>query len=145
MSDYEPSKVSVILQAIQTGESVIASGFAPDSRVTVSPVEDDVTMHVGSDGEGAFTLSANDAAEITLTLMQTADLNDWLSDLVRRQKQLGTGALRVTIKDLRGRSLHHAPKARIQGDPEAEYGAEVGNREWTLLAPKCKNHTGGNF
>ena len=143
MTDYNSKKVDVVLTDIETGASIIASGFAEGSRVSVAKGSDAVTVTIGSSGEGAFNFSNDESGTITIHLLQTSSTNDFLSSQYELQELNGGGMMEVMVKDNNGRSLHYAPKARIQKMPDSDYEEEVGDRQWVLVCLKIKDYIGG--
>lgn len=144
MPSYNSKDVSVILRAKKTGEPFIAKGFADGARVNVVKNSEAASVTVGTDGGWCFNLMNDESGVITLSLLQSSATNDYLSTQANLQKLLGEGVLEVTVKDNRGRSLHHCAEARIEKIPDSAYEEEVGAREWNLLCPEIEDFVGGN-
>ena len=95
--------------------------------------------------EVARSLSNNPLHNIALTLQQTSDTNDYLSDLLNRDRASGGGGVvPMQVLDLRGTSLFAASQAWVVNWPTIENGSTVGEREWTLAAVATEIHVGGN-
>jgi hypothetical protein len=134
---YDSDRVLVLFAGIPV------EGFAPDSRVTITPNSDSFTQQVGSSGEVVFSRTNNNTYTVTFHLMQTSASNAALSaihnlDLVTRA---GVGPL--MIKDLEGTTLFTA-LGRIVAFPEQSFGPEAGTREWKLMTADAANFVGGN-
>ena len=139
MSTYDPKKVKVIV-----GTSEVL-GFASGTFVEVERQEDAVNLHVGTQGEYAWALNRNRSGTVTLTLLQTAQSNDVLQALATADEQSGTGARPFRLEDLNGRTLVSSKEVRVQRPATVGYGAEVGPREWVLLAGELEITVGGNL
>lgn len=141
MTDYNSNRVSVILREKRTGRVHAASGFASDSRVEVDEANDDITIQKGSDGEYTFSHSNDDQGSMAMTLMQQSDTNDFLDDMLQKQKRVGAGKISILVKDNNGRSLHRAAEARVAGPPAAPYDKEAGSREWNIKVPEWNENS----
>lgn len=138
---YDPDQVTIVF-----GATIIGSGWADGTFVSVEQDEDAFSLYVGTDGEGTRAKSNNASATITFTLAQSALANDLLSaqynlDLLTPG---GVGVVPLLVKDGSGRSLFAAESAWIQKPPRAEYGREVGTREWTIRTDSLVQFHGGN-
>jgi hypothetical protein len=99
---------------------------------------------VGADGEATRSKSNNNAATVTLRLMQTSDMNDILTSYYQADKLANNGKFPLMIKDNSGRSLHVAEQAWVQKLPAVNYGAEAGPREWVIRTGELVSTVGGN-
>ncbi len=135
---YNPKKVLVSFAGR------ILTGFADGSFITVSRNGDSFTLAVGSDGEAARAANADRSGTVALTLMQTSQSNDQLSNLLATDElsNLGTGAL--FIKDASGRTLVSAVEAWIRKPADVEFSKELGGREWTFETGNLEIFAGGN-
>ena len=135
---FSPKKVIV------TFGGRILTGFADGSFVTAERESDAFTKVVGADGEAARVASANRSGKVTVTLMQTSDSNDYLSQIAAADElsQASTGAL--FIKDASGRSLVTAGEAWIMKVPNAEFAKDLGSREWVFESGDLQITNNGN-
>lgn len=138
-SVYDPKRVIVTV-----GGSPIL-GFASGTFIEVERSEDAVNLMVGTQGEYAWALNRNKSGTITLTLMHTAQSNDILSAMARAGELTGLGGRPLSVNDTNGRTLVSAPEVWVQKLPNLEYGNEVGNREWVLIAGDLDIAVGGNL
>lgn len=136
---YDPSRVIVTVAA------ATLSGFGEDTFVSIEEIGDGVTSTVGADGEVARAMSADRRCRVTITLQQTSAGNDILSALLAADR-LGGGAglFPIAVTDLRGRTVFSSSESWVVKNPTAEFGAEVGTREWTIETGSATYFVGGN-
>lgn len=136
---YDPKKV-----VVSFGGAPL-TGFAPGTFVEITYDEDAWTKMVGADGEGARARNANRGGKVKVTLMQTSVSNDVLSGYFVADRDLGTGALPLFVKDLLGRSLAVAVTAWIMKAADVKFGKELDTREWTFDTDNLEVFVGGNL
>lgn len=122
----------------------ILTGFAPGTFLRVERNEDSFSLVVGSDGEAARARSRNRSGKVSVTLMQTSPSNDVLSAALAIDELGGDGTGALLVKDLSGRTIVEAESAWVTKPPGAEFGNEVGSREWTLETGRLDMTIGGN-
>lgn len=136
---YDPSRVNVTVGA------ATLSGFAADTFISIEEVGDGVTSVVGADGEVARAMSSDRRCRVKITLQQTSAGNDVLSALLQADRLSGGGSLfPIAVADLRGRTVFTSSEAWVVKYPTAEFGAEVGSREWTIETGNSAFFVGGN-
>lgn len=135
---YAPDKVSVVFGG------AILTGYAEDSFVKVEVSTEAFTKHVGADGEVSRTRNTDKSGMITVKLKQTSDSNDVLSAFYNTDITTLQGYLPVIVKDNVGRTLAAGSSAWIQKLPEAEFGKEIGDREWVIEVADMQYFVGGN-
>lgn len=139
LKTYDAKRVNITIG------SHTLKGYAEDTFISIEPAGDGTVSQAGADGEVARSLSNNPLVNITITLQQTSDSNDFLSDLFNRDRASGGGGVvPFQMIDLRGTTLMAASQAWIVNFPTVENGAGVGDREWTLGAVMNDMHVGGN-
>lgn len=139
LKTYDPKRISIIIG------SHVVKGYAEDTFISIEPAGDGTQAQAGADGEVARSLSNNPLHNIVVTLQQTSDTNDYLSDLLNRDRASGGGGVvPLQVLDLRGTSVFAASQAWVVNWPTIENGATVGEREWTLAAVATGIHVGGN-
>lgn len=111
---YDPKKVSAII------DGVFGTGFMDGTFIAASKNEDDITPHVGSQGDVTFTDSANNTGTITMTFKQSSSTLPYLRAL-RNQKRI----FPVQVIDSNTGSRVGGNEARIVKMPDREYAAEV--------------------
>jgi hypothetical protein len=138
LGTVDPQQVNVSI-----GGNII-TGFADGTFLNVERDEDTWNKVVGADGSVARSKSANKAATLTLTLLQTSPSNDILSALAALDEETGDAEIPIIIKDNSGTTLVSAPESWIQKPPAIVYGKEVQNREWVFALSKTTFFAGGN-
>jgi hypothetical protein len=120
------------------------SGFADGTFVSVARDADSWAKHVGADGEVSRAKSNNRTGTLKLTLAQTSNSNAILSGLVAADELTGDGVVPILIKDGSGTSLYFAGEGWVKKPADAEFGNEIGNREWTIDLAVVEMATLGN-
>ena len=132
---------------ISIANILIEGGHGDGEFLTVNQDTDDFTDVVGSTGEVAVSRTNDRRAEITLKLLQTADVNDQLSALSNLARTRGAGMIGagpLYIRDRNGRTLFEAPTCWIAKPPDysADRGAKM--REWKIRCGQLTRFDGGN-
>lgn len=135
---YDPSQVAIIVGGFQV------TGFADGTFVSIERNADNFALYIGTDGEGTRAKSNNKSGRMTFTLAQSSDANAFLSALVTADELSNSGIVPVLVKDNSGSSLYSAETAWIIKHPAAEFGREVGTREWILETDNLAVFSGGN-
>lgn len=138
MKTYDFKQVQVIF-----GGNIL-TGFAEGDAIQLTPNADAFTLKVGADGETSRSKSNNKSRGLKLKFMQTASANDILSGIHNTDLENNSGVRPLMIKDLNGNSLVTERQAFIGKAPDESWGAEAGDREWTLVLPNPFVVTGGN-
>jgi hypothetical protein len=138
LKTYDPKKIVVIV-----GGAII-TGFADGAFVRVERNNDTFSIASGSDGEVTRVKSNDKTGRITLTLQASSDSNDILSGFTALDELANAGVVPVLIKDVLGTSLATAARAWVVKPPAAEFGKEVGTREWVLETDELVWFVGGN-
>lgn len=112
---YDFKKVSVIV------DGAFVVGFMDGEPIQVEKNEDDVTPHVGADGEVTYAESADQTGTITLTLKQTSASLPFLQQL-RKSKKI----FPIQIVDNNTNTYRTGgSEARIVKMPSRSWGTEV--------------------
>lgn len=137
MKTYDPGQVIVSFAG------VVLQGFAPDTFVTVERDEDGWMKTAGADGEVCRTRNRNRMGRVTVTLLQSSQSNDALSALAILDELSAGGSGPLLIRDLNGTTLVAVQNAWIAKFANAEFGKELGNREWPIDCDKIEMLVGG--
>jgi hypothetical protein len=130
---------------IITGGSTVLSGFADGDFVTASYAEDRATPKAGADGGVGVSINASRLGTIVVTLSATSAANDSLSGIFNLDAITGTKTIvPIGVADLNGRTVIAAANCWLQVSPEATFGKEIGDREWTFGAADLVMFMGGN-
>lgn len=136
---YDPKQI-----IITVGPYTI-TGFAEDTFLSIEPDGDGTTAVAGADGEVGRALSHNPLHTVTLTLLQTSPSNDFLSDMLARDRASGgRGIFPLYVRDLRGTTQFAASQAWVMNTPTIERGSEIGDQEWEIQAVSTDSFVGGN-
>ena len=140
LKTYSADEVIVVY-----GNTLVNEGLADGTFVSVEWDEDAFSLSIGADGEGTRSKTNNRGATITLTLMQTSDINDLLSTQYLLDLNTPGGVTSpFLVKDSNGRTLMAAEECWIQRAANVEYGREAGEREWVLRTSSLVPFIGGN-
>ncbi len=120
------------------------SGFAPGSFLSVVYDVDAFTRLIGVDGEGAWFKSANRAALVTITLIQSSQSNDVLSGFHIADLNTPNGLLiPFSLREQNGTTLLVAPQARVIKLPDVTYSDSVESRAWSIGTTRLEGALGG--
>lgn len=119
VTSYDPKKVSCIV----SGQYI--TGFMDSTFIQAEKNEDNVTPHIGAQGDVTFAESADDTGTITITLKQDSTSLPFLRTLATQKRNFPT-----QIIDANGTNLKvGGTQCRILKTPGAEFGAEVSGVE----------------
>ena len=116
------------------GPVALTSGFSEGGKVTINMLEDAYSMSVGTAGESTVSVMNNESAEMIIPLKVTSSAHKEMVTLYTASKLAPSGVIFLPFACIdRVRGLKYfAPEAFIVKLPDAEYGQEAGDREWTL-------------
>ena len=138
VTTYSPKDIIIIIGG------ATMTGYAESSFCSIERSSDTFTKVVGADGEVTRTASADISGTVTLTLIQTSSSNDILSALQLADEITKVGKFPLLIKDAFGKSLYGSSTAWIMKVADSEFGAEMGEREWTIECADLEAFVGGN-
>jgi hypothetical protein len=122
--NYDPTKVQVVV-----GGDVI-TGFAEGSMIKISRMTEKRSSHVGAQGEVTFVKSADDRAEVTITLKHTSPANAKLMSLYKSDEEFEFAVSDQNFKNDVGGS---GSRCVIKNIPDFERGNELTENEWVLI------------
>jgi hypothetical protein len=117
---------------------LIISGYAEDSIATLTPESEIFTAKVGADGQTTRSRSNNDNYKCSLRLMQTSDSQSQIQALTLRNSILSGITWPFKLISPTTRELYESSNAYLERNPDAEFGREAGEREYTFYLPSCK-------
>ena len=140
---WDASLVAISLGAIDISG---VGGFAEGTFVKYTPDDAWFGVKKGADGSVSRYRIPGSVAKITFTAMQTSPVNDLLMARLLNDHNTpgGAGIGAFQLKDLGGTTLIAAPHAFLEGPPEAEFGVEINDREWTIVLMDQLPVIGGN-
>ena len=138
LKTYSADEVAVIFGGLD-----LNSGAGPDEFLSIEYDEDDFSLQIGVDGEGARSKTNNRSATITVTLMQTSNINAALSAANSADRNTPGGIVHPLLITLLTSLVAGATTdkfvavtAWIQKSPTRAYGRETGTREWVIRTDK---------
>lgn len=121
---YDPVKTILYL----FGQRV--SGFAADTKIVITRNNDNITPHVGVDGEISTALSRDQSGVLTVSLQNTAAWNGYMAQWQKQASVTGQVFFPVQVEGSQGLSLNTV--GWIQRQPDLTYGSEVGQMDWEI-------------
>lgn len=136
VSTYSPSDVILSFGGYQI------SGW---DNITVARRAQGFITVPGIRGKHTRVPSGDTSATITISLIQTSQSNDVLSEIHRLDLENGTARIALTLKDKSGNSVFSSDEAYIVGYPESVFSGGFEQRVWTLFCQTSKSFVvGGN-
>lgn len=134
MAVYNPQNVktslfSILIQGVMDGEF-----FTAEHR------EDDVDLHVGSQGFTTFVENANKSGTVSFILSQMSPTNRALS-IAFAAKTIGM----FQMEDLSDGTLIVGADSRIQKHAPVKRGNKIVGLEWKILVPQLVITSGGDL
>ncbi len=144
LASYSPEDMTIVIANDKF--SHVINGYADGTFVSIAREVPASTLYVGSDLSNARVVRANKASTITLSLHQSSESTDVLSQLLANDEETrdDTWTFSVTVKDNIGRSLFFSPQAFIGNSPDATYSTSIENRDWMIQCVSLSNTQGGN-
>lgn len=136
INDYTPAEVTLTFGGYRV------EGWDQISIERSSPVFRQIK---GIRGKHTRVREFDSSATITFGVLQTSSTNDYLSEILRRDEEWGTGRLSILLKDKSGNSVFSSEEGYIVGYPKADFGEEIVFRPWTIFCQSTVDFTvGGN-
>jgi len=140
MRTYDPKKVLISLG------SHSVSGYSDGTFLAIEANGDGVTSKTGCDGEVARSLSPDNSAKVTLTLLQTSLTVAWAQKQYNKDMKTGSGTFPILVKDLKGGLIFSAADAWIVKPPNREFGKESADRELEIQTGEADwDETGSSY
>ena len=144
LGTYSPESVVVVISNNKFTHTV--SGFADGQFINITRQIPHATLYVGADASNVRVVRAVKNCEVTMTLHQSSESNDILSQLLIMDEETRSGedCFSITIKDTSGRTVASSGVAFIGTSPDVGFGTEVGERAWVIQAINMQIFEGGN-
>jgi hypothetical protein len=112
----------------------VIGGWDGDDAIVVTPGADAGTGLIGANGDGIFSISADQSASISVKLMHTSPTHELLHKKWKQQRARGANAsaFSFVIKDKVSGEGYTADKCYIMSAPETSHGKNATVREWIL-------------
>lgn len=140
LGTYNSGNVSIYIAG------TLMNGLDTDSFLTIEPNSDLFSNVIGADGEVARVRMNDNSFNMTMTLLQTSNKNDFLHALAKVDVQTNDGTFTVVVVDTSGTTLISSDCAYISKLPSVEYSTDIGSREWNFVLPRIASNSliGGN-
>lgn len=135
---YAPDQIMIVIGGFPM------YGLADGTFLSIDRNEDAYSVVAGADGQVARVKSNNPTATMTLTLMQTSESNQILTNFALLDQASNSGTFPILIKDIEGTTLIFSSKAWVQKMPTTEFSKDISNREWTIALSDITYNIGGN-
>lgn len=144
LASYSPEDVAIVIANDNFSHTI--SGTAEGTFLTITRVVPHATLYTGADSTNARVVRSVKNCDVTLTLMQTSESNDILSQLLLLDEDSrdGSDTFSITIKDTMGRTVASAPVAFIGTSPDISFGVDIDERDWVIHAIGMNIFEGGN-
>lgn len=120
------------------------TGYADGTFIEADRAEDAFSTHVGGQGEVTRVRSRNATGTIKVTLAGSSPTNRIFSDKAKQDELDGSSVTDITLKDLNGDTVIHAPEAWLMKSSSVAVGTDLEDREWTFACAKLDMQVGGN-
>lgn len=135
---YDPGEVSFVWGTI------MITGFASDTMITVERMTDTWSDQAGSDGFVTRARSRDKRGTVTVNLDMSSFDNDKLMAVLVQDELDGTGAFPLLMRDGSGTTVASAPFAWIVKPAVIEYGSGIAARQWQFRCDSLTVAVGGN-
>lgn len=136
---YSPEDVTILLGGIYQIE-----GLAEGSFVTIEESAPRWSTKVTCDGRVSRVHNKSPIHEVTITTMNTADVNNILTAWVSADSSLFGAMIPLFIKDSMGTSMFYAPLSWVENTPTVDYDVGINARKWVIKTAGATNMVGGN-
>lgn len=109
----------------------VGSG-ASEEGISIEPVEETDTMHIGADGKVAHSLHASRAAKVRVRLLKTSPVNNQLQTLYNFQRSSSAfwGQNLLMISNFAAGDAYTCQGVAFARLPPNNWGKEAGTIEW---------------
>lgn len=122
---FDPTRANVLINGNQV------TGWAPDTKFTVTPTNSRKTVTEGTDGDISVNIDKRYSGTLTINLLQNSTFNYYLQSLLVASDEGNQYFLSIGVEDkTSGYTL--VTTGWIQDEPEHGVGQETGTKTWTL-------------
>ena len=119
-------------------------GFGESDMINVERDSAKFIKVTGADGRVSRSHNCDNARQIQVTLQQTSEANDFLSQLLATDEATLAGQFAVTITDLNGTTNIIGADCWLMGPPATPLNKEITDRVWTIDVANLYMYIGGN-
>jgi len=116
-----------------------AEGRAEQGFLKITRNAERSTFQPNAEGGGTRSVSNNESAKITMKFTQCSDSNRLMGQLFALPNSENVGPFEA--RDLNGALVYSAASAWPQKEPDVDYSAVAGEREWVLETDKIVRAT----
>lgn len=116
---YDPKKVSLIV------DGTFIVGFMDGTFINAAKNADNITPHVGAQGDVTFSENADETGTITATLKQNSSSLPFLRSLSKGKREFAAQVVDGNTNNFKAGGT----QCRIVKNPDEEFGAEVAGVE----------------
>ena len=136
VNTYSPKDVILTLSGYQ---------FTGWSTLSITRSVKGFSLVRGIRGKNTRVRNPDTSATVTISLIQSSQGNDVLSDIHQQDLTFGTGRITLMLKDSSGRSVFHSDESFITGFPTATFSGQFEYRNWEIFCQSTSTYTvGGN-
>lgn len=139
---YDADKVN-----IKIGSFLVQGGYADGEFLTFEMDGNDADDVTGTDGETTISISNNRNGVATLKMMQTADINPYLS--AQRQLMLDSGPIAamfpIDVTDLLTGEFVRSGTNYVQKLPSMSFDRTAKSREWPIRVINARARIGAQL
>ncbi len=136
VNTYSPKDVILTISGYQ---------FTGWDSITISRSVKGFNTIRGIRGKNTRVRNTDTSATVAISLLQSSQGNDVLSDIHQQDLNFGTGRLTLMLKDNSGRSVFSSNEAFIPSFPTASFSGQFEYRNWEIFAQTTTTYTvGGN-
>lgn len=141
LKTYDPKQWDIVFAGIPLNE-----GLADGTFLSISTTTAAFTSKAGPDGEVTRVRQHDRRAQARFTTMQTSEVNDRLSAVLRADRAAtnGQGVGMFFVQDRSGTTVVRSSKAYISDDPDIELAMDATTREWIIDLPDYDPTHGSN-
>ena len=125
VTTYDFKNTSVMI------DGFFVSGYADGDAISIAYRGDGVALTIGAAGDGEYSQSNDNSAEVTLSLQRTSAAQDYIEGLYHDKSEFT-----LTIIDKNDNSrTRSSEQCRVQKIADITSSAEASPREFIIIAP----------
>ena len=118
-----------------TIDGTLISGYADGDAITIAYRGDGVSLVIGAAGDGEYSQSNDNSAEVTLSLQRTSASQNYVEALYHAKQEF---TLTIIDKNDNARN-RSSEQCRVQKVADITGGAEASPREFVIIAPDLQS------
>lgn len=115
-----------------------------DDVIALARINDSAAHKIGTDGEMTLSISADRSGTATIRLMQSSNLNAYLSGLINAQENGAFVPIFAQMKDVKGGDFGSGTQGYIKRPADMVRGTNANSQEWVIVLERLDMlHVGG--